>query len=66
MRDEILDICLETLRGQGFPDATAESVRRDPALAAATVELLRDCRPMPVIVALIDELGAVAQAVPQG
>ena len=66
MRDEILDICLATLRGQGFPDASADAVLRDPALAAAAVELLRDCRPMPVIVALIDELGAVAQAVPQG
>lgn len=59
MRDEIIDICVETLREQGFPNASADAVLRDPALAAAAVELLRDCRPMPVIVALIDELRAV-------
>ena len=61
MRAEILDICLETLRVQGFPEASAHSVLHDPALAAAAVELLRDCRPMPVIVALIYELEAVAR-----
>lgn len=62
MRDEIIDICVETLRTQGFPNASADAVLHDPALASAAVELLRDCRPMPVIVALIDELEAVGGA----
>ncbi len=60
MRDEILDICAETLRGQGHAAATGARLFEDRALAAAAVALLRDCRPMPVIVALIADLDAVA------
>ncbi len=60
MRDEILDICAETLRGQGHAAATGARLFEDRALAAAAAALLRDCRPMPVIVALIADLDAVA------
>jgi hypothetical protein len=61
MRDEILDICAETLRGQGYNAAQVPALFSEPALAAAAVALLRDCRPMPVILDLIAELETVAK-----
>lgn len=60
MRDEILEICAETLRGQGHVSATGAALLEDRDLAAAAAALLRDCRPMPVIVALIADLDAAA------
>jgi len=60
MREEILEICAETLRGQGHAAATGAALLEDRALAAAALALLRDCRPMPVIVDLIADLDAVA------
>jgi hypothetical protein len=56
MRDEILDMCIEVLRRTRYPDASRASVRHDPEHAAAVVGLLKDCRPLPLIRALIDEL----------
>lgn len=61
MRDEILEICAETLRKEGHAAATGGKLFEDRMLAAAAVALLRDCRPMPVIVELIAELDAVAK-----
>ena len=60
MRDEILEICAETLRREGHAAATGAALFEDRTLAAAAVALLRDCRPMPVIVDLIAELDAVS------
>lgn len=60
MRAEIVEICAEALRGNGFADASADTIGRDPALASAAVALLRDCRPLPVVLELIAELEAVA------
>jgi hypothetical protein len=60
MRAEIVEICAEALRGNGFADASAEAIARDPRLATAALELLRDCRPLPVVRDLIAELEAVA------
>jgi hypothetical protein len=59
MREEIVEICAEALRGQGHPGATPEGVLFDAALAKAAAALLRDCRPMPVVIELIAELDAV-------
>ncbi len=60
MRAEIVEICAEALRGNGMAAASAETIRRDPAIAAAALDLLRDCRPLPVVRDLIAELEAVA------
>ena len=60
MREEIIEMCLEAVRRTRFPDATHESVRQNPAHAAAMVALLEDCRPLPVVRALIDEFRAAA------
>jgi hypothetical protein len=56
MRAEITQICIEALRRAGHPDATAESVRTEPGQRAAFLELLRACRPLPVIGEMIAEL----------
>lgn len=60
MRAEIVEMCAEALRGNGFPAASAEAISSDRALAKAAIELLRDCRPLPVVLELIADLEAVA------
>lgn len=56
MRDEIIDICLSALRNAGHEGATRESIWTDPAERAEFLELLRACRPLPVVRELIAEL----------
>lgn len=62
MREEIVEICAEALRDQGHPGATPEAILTDAALAKAAASLLRDCRPMPVVLDLIAELDAISAA----
>jgi hypothetical protein len=59
MREEIVEMCAQALRGQGHPGATSEGILSDAALAKAAAALLRDCRPMPVVLDLIAELDSV-------
>jgi hypothetical protein len=59
MREEIVEICAEALREQGHPGATPAGILRDAELARAAAALLRDCRPMPVVLELIAELDTV-------
>lgn len=59
MREEIVEICAQALREQGHPGATPEGILRDAGLARAAAALLRDCRPMPVVLDLIAELDAI-------
>lgn len=54
-----MEICAEALRDQGHPGATPEGILTDAALAKAAAAMLRDCRPMPVVLELIAELDAV-------
>lgn len=54
-----MEICAEALRGQGHPGATPAAILADAELAKAAAALLRDCRPMPVVLELIAELDAV-------
>ncbi len=61
MRDEIIEICADALRDQGFPDADAAGLMRDPRLAKAGLALLRDCRPLPVVLEVIAELERIAE-----
>ena len=56
MRDEIVRILLEALRQQGHPGADVEAVRRDPRVRQAFLGLLDDCRPLPVVRQLRDDV----------
>ncbi|MEQ8602901.1 MAG: hypothetical protein RIB45_06250 [Marivibrio sp.] len=56
MRHEIMTMVVEALNRQGYPDLTAETLTRDPAHKAAALDMLRDCRPMPVVLQLIDDV----------
>ena len=53
MRDEIIRMVVEALNEQGLPDLDLDSVRREPAHRAAFIEMLEDCRPLPVVKQLI-------------
>jgi hypothetical protein len=49
MRAELIEIVLDALQRQGFPDMTRASVVANPAHRAAFVGMLADCRPMPIV-----------------
>ncbi len=48
MREEIIRMAVEALNRE-HPELTADSVNRDPRHRLLFVELLRDCRPLPII-----------------
>jgi nitrogen regulatory protein PII len=58
MRTELIEIVLDALQRQGFPSMTRQSVVADPAHRAAFIGLLEDCRPMPIVVRLRDDVKA--------
>lgn len=60
MREQIIDICLEAMLRQGIAGAERMTIFREPGHARAFLALLRDCRPLPVIRALIAEVGPAA------
>jgi hypothetical protein len=62
MRAEIVRICVDALREQGFAGVSEATLLADAAHAAAAIRLLEDCRPLPVVLALIDELRTVRAA----
>ncbi len=53
MRDEIIRMVIEALNEQGLPGLDLDSVRGDTHHRAAFIDLLRDCRPLPVVTQLI-------------
>lgn len=61
MRAEVIDICVEALRAQG-ETVDRHTVMSDPRLATLFLDLLRDCRPLPVIQALIRDVEATRRA----
>lgn len=62
MRDEIIEICVDALRAHGELMADRNTIMTDPRLSALFLEMLRDCRPLPVIRALIREVEAARRA----
>jgi len=56
MREEIVRILLEALRKQGHPEADAQAVRQNPDVRQAFLALLDDCRPLPVVQRLRDDV----------
>lgn len=55
MREEIVRMVVEALNDQGLPELDLDSVRTNPAHRDAFIGMLKDCRPMPVVVQLIQD-----------
>lgn len=55
MREEIIGMVIDALRKQGYPTLTRETVATDDAHRAAFIEMLGDCRPLPVVSQLIED-----------
>ncbi|MBV9538364.1 MAG: hypothetical protein JOY70_05475 [Acidisphaera sp.] len=58
MREQVIDILIDALNRQGFPELSRRTVLADPAHKAAFLAMLDDCRPLPVIVALKHDIRA--------
>lgn len=58
MREQVIEIVIDALRRQGHPEMTRATIRTDAAHRAAFMAMLDDCRPLPVIVALKQDVRA--------
>lgn len=58
MRAAIIDMVLASVRRFVDPAATIDSVRGDPAHRAAFLATLEDCRPLPVVRAILADMQA--------
>ncbi|MEO8713784.1 MAG: hypothetical protein ABI369_02095 [Acetobacteraceae bacterium] len=58
MREQVIEIIVDALQRQGIPGMTRDSVRIDAAHREAFLAMLDDCRPLPVILALKQDLRA--------
>ncbi|MGY6534640.1 MAG: hypothetical protein ACXIVG_04765 [Pararhodobacter sp.] len=58
MRHEITVMMVEALNRQGYPDLTAETIWSRAEHRDVAIEILEDCRPMPIVLELIDDLRA--------
>jgi hypothetical protein len=56
LEGEILKVVIDALNRQGYPDLNPESLETNDEHRAAAVEMLKDCRPLPVILSLIDRI----------
>lgn len=56
MEEEILTMVIEALNRQGHPDLSRQSVYSDAGHRRLAIDMLKDCRPLPVILTLIAEL----------
>jgi len=56
MEEEILRMAIEALNAQGHPDVTADSLTHQRAHRLLVADILRDCRPLPVIRSMIARL----------
>ena len=56
MREEIMVMVVEALNKQGHPGLSLDTIKANPEHRTLAVDLLRDCRPITVVLELIDEL----------
>ena len=56
MRREILTMLVEALEKQGYPGISSRSIADDPAHRDAALDMLGDCRPLPVIKDLMQDI----------
>ncbi|MCC6008215.1 MAG: hypothetical protein JJU40_11105 [Rhodobacteraceae bacterium] len=58
MRHEIIVMTVEALNRQGYPDLSTDTIWSKSDHRDAAVGLLEDCRPLPIVLELIDDLRA--------
>jgi len=58
MRETVIDIVIEALQQQGHPTVSRTSVLEDPAHREAFIDMLGDCRPLPVVRQLMADVQA--------
>lgn len=58
MRETVIDIVIEALQQQGLPDVSRTSVLEDRAHREAFIDMLGDCRPLPVVRQLMADVHA--------
>jgi len=58
MREQIIDVLLDALNSQGHPDITRETVRAGGPDRALFLDMLNDCRPLPIIQGLKADVAA--------
>lgn len=58
MRNEVIEIVLDALERQGYPTMTRQTVQQDEAHRRAFLAMLDDCRPLPVIQELKQDVRA--------
>ena len=56
VREEILTMVVEALNAQGYPDLDVSTLPKNRSHKRAVIDMLRDCRPMPVVLELIDDI----------
>ena len=56
MDREILMMAVEALNKQGHPEITVESAQFKSSHRALVIDMLRECRPMPVVLGMISRL----------
>ncbi len=58
MREQVVDIVIDALNRQGFPTLTRATLLENAAHRAAFLDMLDDCRPLPVIQTLKADIRA--------
>jgi len=58
MDHEIVRMAVEAANKQGHPDVTADTVWTSSAHADLMIDYLKDCRPLPVILEMIEQFTA--------
>ncbi len=58
MREQIIDVLLDALNHQGHPEITRETVRAGGRHREIFLDMLSDCRPLPIIQDLKTDISA--------
>ena len=58
MREQVVDIVIDALNRQGYPELSRRTIISDDAHRAAFLAMLDDCRPLPVILELKQDVRA--------
>lgn len=56
MEKEILKVVVDALNNQGYPGLSPSSLRENLSHQSAAIEMLQECRPLPVILSMIEKI----------